>query len=129
MQSRALGSNCLDVIQAGCFAVLQYSDTDVEFRCSKWSRESRVVRVSLSIETYFRLSVRYSSGRSWCATWFAMVLQCCFGLNGSSKSLRIVDHAFLLLWVRSIDSNCSVMCFLLPLPLGQSLCLPVHPGP
>ena len=24
---------------------------------------------------------------------------------------------------------CSVMCFLLPLPLGQSLCLPVHPGP
>ena len=34
---------------------------------------------------------------SWCATWFAVVLQCCFGLHGSSQSLRIVDHAFLLL--------------------------------
>ena len=32
--------------------------------------------------------------RSWCATWFAVVLQCCFGLHGSSQSLRIVDHAF-----------------------------------
>ena len=51
----------LDVIQAGCFAVLQYSDADVEFRCSKYSSESRIVRESLSIEAYFRLSVRYSS--------------------------------------------------------------------
>ena len=42
--------------------------------------------------------------RSWCATWFAVVLQCCFGLHGSSQSLRIVDHAFLLLWVMSVDS-------------------------
>ena len=40
---------------------------------------------------------------SWCA-WFAVVLQCCFGLYGSSQSLRIVDHAFLLLWVMSVDS-------------------------
>ena len=23
--------------------------------------------------------------RSWCATWFAVVLQCCFGLHGSSQ--------------------------------------------
>ena len=29
---------------------------------------------------------------------------CCSGLHGSSQSLRIVDHAFLLLWVMSIDS-------------------------
>ena len=29
---------------------------------------------------------------------------CCFGLHGSSQSLRIVDHAFLLLWVMSVDS-------------------------
>ena len=42
--------------------------------------------------------------RSWCATWFAVVLQCCFGLHGSSQSLRIVDHAFLLLCVMSVDS-------------------------
>ena len=42
--------------------------------------------------------------RSWCATWFAVVLQCCFGLHRSSQSLRIVDHAFLLLWVMSVDS-------------------------
>ena len=42
--------------------------------------------------------------RSWCATWFAVVLQWCFGLHGSSQSLRIVDHAFLLLWVLSVDS-------------------------
>ena len=42
--------------------------------------------------------------RSWCATWFAVVLQCCFGLHGSSQSLRIVDHAFWLLWVMSVDS-------------------------
>ena len=42
--------------------------------------------------------------RSWCVTWFAVVLQCCFGLHGSSQSLRIVDHAFLLLWVMSVDS-------------------------
>ena len=42
--------------------------------------------------------------RSRCATWFAVVLQCCFGLHGSSQSLRIVDHAFLLLWVMSVDS-------------------------
>ena len=33
-----------------------------------------------------------------------LVLQCCFGLPGSSQSLRIVDHAFLLLWVMSVDS-------------------------
>ena len=42
--------------------------------------------------------------RIWCATWFAVVLQCCFGLHGSSQSLRIVDHAFLLLWVMSVHS-------------------------
>ena len=43
--------------------------------------------------------------RSWCAaTWFVVVLQCCFGLHGSSQSLRIVDHAFLLLWVISVYS-------------------------
>ena len=42
--------------------------------------------------------------RSWCANWFAVVLQCYFGLHGSSQSLRIVDHAFLLLWVMSVDS-------------------------
>ena len=42
--------------------------------------------------------------RSWCATWFAVVLPCCFGLHGSSQSLRIVDHAFLLLCVMSVDS-------------------------
>ena len=41
--------------------------------------------------------------RSWCATWFAVVLQCCFGLHGR-HSLRIVDHAFSLLWVMSVDS-------------------------
>ena len=33
-----------------------------------------------------------------------LVLQCCFGLRGSSHSLRIVDHAFLLLWVMYVDS-------------------------
>ena len=37
-------------------------------------------------------------GSQWCT------LQCCFGLHGSSQSLRIVDHAFLLLWVMSVDS-------------------------
>ena len=42
--------------------------------------------------------------RSWCATWYAVVLQCCIGLHGSSQSLCIVDHAFLLLWVMSVDS-------------------------
>ena len=42
--------------------------------------------------------------RSWCSTWFAVVLQCCFGLHWSSQSLRIVDHTFLLLWVMSVDS-------------------------
>ena len=42
--------------------------------------------------------------RRWCATWFAVVLQCCFGMHVSSQSLRIVDHAFLLLWVMSVDS-------------------------
>ena len=30
--------------------------------------------------------------------------QCCFGLHGSSQSFRIVDHAFLLLWVMYVDS-------------------------
>ena len=35
--------------------------------------------------------------RSWCATWFAVVMSCCFGLHSSSQSLRIVDHAFSLL--------------------------------
>ena len=38
------------------------------------------------------------------ATWFAVVLQCCFGLRGSSQSLLIVDQAFSLLWVMSVDS-------------------------
>ena len=33
-----------------------------------------------------------------------MVLQCCFGLYGSSQGLCVVDHAFLLLWVMSVDS-------------------------
>ena len=33
-----------------------------------------------------------------------MVLQCCFDLHGSPQSLRIGDHAFLLLWVVSVDS-------------------------
>ena len=42
--------------------------------------------------------------RNWCATWLAVVLQCCFGSQGSSQRLRIVDHAFLLLWVMSVDS-------------------------
>ena len=41
---------------------------------------------------------------SWYATWFAVVLQCCFALHGSSQNLRIVDHAFLLLWFMSADS-------------------------
>ena len=41
---------------------------------------------------------------SWCATCFAVVLQCCFGLHGSSQSLRIVDHAFPLLWVMYVYS-------------------------
>ena len=42
--------------------------------------------------------------RSWCATWFAVVLYCCFGLHGSSQSLCIVDHALLLLWVMSVEA-------------------------
>ena len=95
----------LDVIQAGCFAVLQYSDADVEFRCSKCSRESRVVRVPLSVEADFGcLFGTIPLSRSWCATWFPVVLQCCSSLHGSSRSLRIVDHAFLLVWVTSVDS-------------------------
>ena len=59
--SKLLNQLRLDVIQAGCFAVLQYSDADVEFLCNKCSRESRVVRVPMPVEAYFRLSVRCSS--------------------------------------------------------------------
>ena len=95
----------MDVIQAGCFAVLQYSDADVEFRFSRCSRESRVVRYRCrSRGTFGCLFGTLPLSSSWCATCFAVVLQCFFGLHGSSQSLRIVDHAFPLLWVMYVDS-------------------------
>ena len=96
--SKLLDQLGLDVIEAGCFAVLQYSDADVEFRAA----ENALVDSGSSgyrcrsMRTFGCLFGTLPLSRSWCATWFAVVLQCCFGLHGSSQSLRIVDPASVL---------------------------------
>ena len=102
-QSRALGPNCLisPVWMSSRPGVLPFFGTLMPM-----SSSSAVNALVNPGSSGYRCRSRRNFGclfgalplsRTWCATWFAVVLQCCLGLHGSSQSLRIVDHAFLLL--------------------------------
>ena len=109
-QSRALGPNCLisSVWMSSRPGALPFFSTRMPM-----SSSAAVNALVNPGSSGYRCRSRRTFGclfgtlplsRSWCATWLAVVLQCCFGLHGSSQSLRIVDHAFLLLCVMSVDS-------------------------
>ena len=109
-QSRALGPNCLNssVWMSPRPGALSFLSTLMPM-----SSSAAVNALVNSGSSGYRCRSRRTFGclfgtlplsRNWCATWLAVVLQCCFGLQGSSQRLRIVDHAFLLLWVMSVDS-------------------------
>ena len=103
--SKLLDQLRLDVIQPGAlpfFSTLMpmSSSATVNALVNPWSSGHRC----RSRRSFGCLFCALPLSRSWCATWFAVVLQCCFGLHASSQSLRIVDHAFLLLWVMFVDS-------------------------
>ena len=109
-QSRVLGPNCLicSVWMSSRPGALTFFSTQIPM-----SSSAAVNALVNPGSSGYRCRSRRTFGclfgtlplsRSWCATWFAVVLQCCFGLHGSSQSLRVVDHAFLLLWVMSVDS-------------------------
>ena len=110
-QSRALGPNCLisSVWMSSRPGALPFFSTLMPM-----SSSAAVNALVNPGSSGYRCRLRRTFGclfgtlplsRSLCATWFAVVLQCCFSLHGSLQSLRIVDHAFLLLWVMSVDST------------------------
>ena len=110
-QSRALGPNCLisSVWMSSRPGSLPFFSTLIPMSSS--SAINGLVNPGSSgyrcrsRRTFGCLFVTLPLSRSWCATWFGVVLQCYLGLHGSSQSLRIVDHAFLLLWVMSVNST------------------------
>ena len=104
-QSRASGPNCLisSVWMSSRPGALPFFSTMMPMSSSAAinalvNLESSRYRCR-SRRTFSCLFGTLQENMSWCATWFAVVLQCCFGLHESSQSLRVVDHAFLLSWV------------------------------
>ena len=94
----------LDIVQTGCLTIIQRSNTVVEFGYGESSSESWVIWVPLSVSSTFGCFFGTRPLSSSCgATWFAVVLYCCFDVHGSLHYLRIVDHGFLLLRVMSVD--------------------------
>ena len=102
-QSRALGTNCLikSVRMPSRPEALPFFNTLMP------TYSSTAVHALVNPESsgYHCQSILISGcifgirpfNSSWCATWLAVTLHCCFDLLGSLQSLRTIDHAFLLL--------------------------------